>query len=110
MLNEIASEQPQPAQKTIHKSQCFMDYVHTYPNIYIRFYVSDMILTIDSDAVYLVAPTVMSRVAGYFQLASVPDITEHPRVNRVVLVECKTLHHVVSSAAEAETGGIFHNA
>ena len=26
------------------------------------------------------------------------------------MVECKTLRHVVSSAAEAETGGIFHNA
>ena len=26
------------------------------------------------------------------------------------MVECKTLRHVVASAAEAETAGVFHNA
>ena len=33
-----------------------MDYLATYPNAYIRYYASDMILNIDSDAAYLVAP------------------------------------------------------
>ena len=31
-------------------------------------------------------------------------------MNGAVLVECKTLRHVVASAAEAEIAGIFHNA
>ena len=30
-------------------------------------------------------------------------------LNGAVQVECKTLRHVVSSAAEAETAGVFHN-
>ena len=35
---------------------------------------------------------------------------EHPKLNGAILVECKTLPHVNSLAAESETGGIFHNA
>ena len=31
-----------------------MDYVATYPNAYTRYYASDMILNIDSNAAYLV--------------------------------------------------------
>ena len=31
-------------------------------------------------------------------------------LNAAVLVECKTIKHVVSSAAEAEVAGLFHNA
>ena len=87
-----------------------MDYVATYPNTYIRFYASDMVLNIDSDAAYLVAPKARSRVAGYFHFSSTPNVIETSRLNGAILVECKTLRHVVSSASEAETGGIFHNA
>ena len=87
-----------------------MDYVATYPNTYVRYHASDMILTIDSDAAYLVVPKARSRVAGYFQMNNTPSKTKHPTINGAVLVECKTLRHVVSSAAEAETAGIFHNA
>ena len=43
-------------------------------------------------------------------MSSLPTKTHHPKVNGAILVECKTLRHVVSSAAEAETGGVFHNA
>ena len=32
-----------------------MDYAATFPNTYVRYYASDMILNIDSDAAYLVA-------------------------------------------------------
>ena len=94
----------------MHKAQRLMDYEATYPDTYIRFHASDMILNIDSDAAYLVAPKERRRVAGYFQLTSIPNIKEYPKLNGAVLVDCKTLHHVVSSAAEAETCGIFHNA
>ena len=87
-----------------------MDYLHTYPEAYIRFYASDMILHVDSDAAYLVAPKARSRIAGYFHLSDHPNITQHPKLNGAILVECKTLRHVVSSSAEAEVAGIFHNA
>ena len=66
-----------------------------------------MILRVDSDAAYLVAPKARSRVAGYYYLSS---LDKSPRLNGAVHVECKTLRHVVASAAEAETAGVFHNA
>ena len=69
-----------------------------------------MVLHVDSDAAYLVAPKAKSRVAGYFHLSSHPNISKHPQLNGAIHVECKTLQHVVSSAAEAEVAGIFHNA
>jgi len=67
-----------------------------------------MVLNIDSDAAYLVAPGATSRVAGYFQLNSAQRSNSH--VNAAILVECKTLRHVVASSAEAESAGLFHNA
>ena len=36
-------------------------------------------------------------------------MTTSSPINGGVLVECKVLKHVVSSAAKAETGGVFHN-
>ena len=87
-----------------------MDYLHTYPNVYLRYYASDMILHIDSDAAYLVLPKARSRIAGFYQLSDHPSKTKNPTRNLPILIECKTLRHVVASAAEAEVAGIFHNA
>ena len=87
-----------------------MDYVQTYPNTYIRFYASHMILHVDSDADYLVAPKARSKIAGYFHLSDHPNITKHPKLNGAKLVEYKTLRHVVFSSAESEVAGIYHNA
>ena len=67
-----------------------------------------MILHIDSDAAYLVKPKAHSRVAGFFYLDNIKP-RHLARLNGAILIECKTLRHVVASAAEAETGGIFHN-
>ena len=98
-----------PTEKTTEKAQQLMDYVHTNPNAYIRYYASGMILLIDSDTEYLVAPKSRSRVAGYFYLSDYPNVLKHPKLNGAILLECNTLRHVVSSAAEAEIGGLFHN-
>ena len=69
-----------------------------------------MVLHVDSDAAYLVAPKAHSCVARYFHLSDHPNITKHPKMNGAILVECKTLRHVVSSSTEAEVAGIYHNA
>lgn len=65
-----------------------------------------MILYIDLDAAYLVLPKAQSQVAGYFCM-----LNHHPKTpdNGAILVEYKGLCHVVFSAAEAETHGMFHN-
>ena len=68
-----------------------------------------MVLHIDSDAAYLVLPKARSRVAGYFQLNNKQSSNKF-FCNGAILIECKGLRHVVASSAEAEIGGIFHNA
>ena len=70
-----------------------------------------MVLHVDSDAAYFVLPKARSRIVGYFYLSKecTITITKSPPINGSILVECKVLKHEVSSAAEAETGGLFHN-
>jgi hypothetical protein len=81
-----------------------MDYLHTYSNGIIRYHASDMILKITSDAAYLVQPRARSRAAAHYHLGwrNSPD-----RTNGAVDILCQTIKNVVSSAAEAETGGIY---
>ena len=110
-LNELSSQQAKPTENTKKAAHRLLDYVATHPNAIIRYHASDMILYIDSDAAYLVMPGAKSRISGYFQLGNKNGFTSFPNgVNGAILVECKTLRHVVASAAEAETGGVFHNA
>ena len=111
-LNEIASVQADPTKHTIKKCSPLMDYAATYPSAKLRFFASDMILYVDSDAAYLVQPNARSRIAGYYILSTYPPpppTIPTPAPNAPILVECKTLRSVVASAAEAETGGLFHN-
>ena len=52
------------------------------------------------------------RIAGSCILSTRPPSllsTITRQHNAPILVECKTLRHVVTSAAEAETGALFHN-
>ena len=110
-LNEISGKQARPTQHTKNAVHHLLNYVATHPHAVVRYYASDMILHIDSDASYLVLPGAKSRIAGYFQLIRNKNSAPFPKgINGAILVECKTLKHVVASAAEAETGGIFHNA
>ena len=82
-----------------------MDYLHTHPDAVVRFHASNMILYIESDASYLVLPQARSRVASIFYLSNATS--GRPPINGAIQVIFKTLQNVVSSASEAETGGIF---
>ena len=113
-INEIGLSQATPTQNTLLKCKQLLDYLHTHPNATIRYKASDMCLHVDTDAAYLVAPGAKSRIAGYYYLGNkytVANNTIHPKptLNGPLHVECKLLQYVVSSAAEAETGGIFAN-
>ena len=70
-----------------------------------------MILYVDSDAAYLVAEKAKSRIAGYYYCRNkTPQNTKpNPLLNGPIHIECKLLRHVVTSAAKAETAGLFHN-
>ena len=109
-LNEIALYQAKPSNKTLQKLRMLFDYLNTYPNAKIKFFALDMKLYIDSDAAYLIAPKAKSRISGYYYLSDVcKNTTPKPPLNGPVLVEYKLLRHVVTSAAEAETAGLFYN-
>jgi len=69
-----------------------------------------MVLMIDSDAAYLVLPNAKSRIAGYFYFSNHPSKTTTPSLNGAIMVVCKALKNVVSSAAESEIAGVFINA
>jgi hypothetical protein len=109
-LNNIAREQATPTVNTMKRAKRVLDYVATYPHTTLRFHASSMILCVDSDAAYLVAPRANSRIAGFYYLSTDPHKNQPSPSNGGVLVECRTLRHVVASAAEAEVAGIFHNA
>ena len=78
-----------------------MNYVATSPNAILRLHASDMTLNVDRDAEFLVMHNAKSRIAGNFQLNLDPMLTPHPKLNSVILVLCKALRHVVTSAAES---------
>ena len=86
-----------------------MDYAATYLQVIVRYYVSNMILNINSNAIYLVFLSTKSQIAGYFYLLSNP-LNILPLINIPILIICKTLWHVVSSAAKAEIARVFINA
>ena len=112
-LNEIAAEQAQPTKSTLNKATKLLNYASTYPSTTVRYHASDMILHAETDAAYLVMPNAKSRIAGYFYLSDTPPkppIMPTPTRNGPLHIVCKTLRHVVASAAEAETGGLFINA
>lgn len=112
-LNELGTTQAKPTDFSNMEANQLLDYIATYPNATIRFYASDMVLHIDSDAAYLVLPNAKSRVAGYFYLSDKPPpppAIPNPKPNGAILVECCSLKNTTTSAAETETAGVFHNA
>ena len=110
--NKISRSQSKPTQKTLEATNQLLDYAATYPDIIVRFHASDMILYSESDAAYLVMPKAKSRIAGYFYLSNKTPINQEiptPPQNGPLHIVCKTLCHIVASAAEAETAALFFN-
>ena len=71
-----------------------------------------MILYVNTDAAYLVLPKARSRIAGYYYLVAqypTTDAIPKPTLNGAIHFKCKTLKHVIASAAKAETGRLSHH-
>ena len=68
-----------------------------------------MILTVDSDAAYLVLPKGRGRNMGYSELLNNPSNTQQHMYNESILIECQTLRDVVSLGTEAKTNEVFQN-
>ena len=87
-------------------------YAHTYPNAKICYQTSNMILHVESYAAYLVMHGARSRIANHYSLSNHPTKPTNPSdVNNIgpIITESKTLQHVVGSAADSQTGGLFIN-
>jgi hypothetical protein len=67
-LNDIATEQTTATEKTQTATSQLLDYLVMHPDATIRFYASDMILHIHSDASYLSYSKTRSRLGGLFNL------------------------------------------
>ena len=108
-LSSIASEQAQATKNTEKKVERLLDYLATHSTASIRYYASDMILNIQSDASYLSETRARSRVAGNFFLGSIPKKGKPIELNGAIHILCGILKLVVASATEAELGPLFLN-
>jgi hypothetical protein len=108
-LSSLADEQCSPTEHTMEKVKQFLDYASTQENAVIIYKASDMVLAIHSDASYLSEPKARSRAGGHFFMSA---NEEDPRDNGAGAVHtvAKIIKAVMSSAAEAELGGLFINA
>ena len=68
-LNEIATEQSAPTEKTVEKTFFLLDYAATHPDAVLTYNRSNMVLAKHSDASYLTEPKAHSRAGGRFFLA-----------------------------------------
>ena len=105
-LSELSSAQATATDATKHACNQFLDYCATHPTSTIRYHASDMVLKLHSDSSYLNALGACSRQGGHFFLGnkSGPDI-----LNGAILHLAAIMKMVLSSAAEAEFGALFHN-
>ena len=71
-----------------------------------------MVLHVGSDAAYLTMPESRSCYTGHFYLSEWPSphpIKPNPKRKDPIHTECKTIHNIVSSAAEVKTCGTLNN-
>jgi hypothetical protein len=108
-INVLASEQSKATEVTADKVIKLLNYCNTHPETKIRYYASDMILHIHSDASYLSENEAKSRAGGLFYMCSDTKTNKKLTIGEI-LITSKVLKHVMSLAAEAEIGAVFINA
>lgn len=116
-LGSLASAQSKGTQATAQAATQLLNYAATHPDASVCFRASQMGLHAHSDASYLSESEARSRIGGIFFLsdrssdkAKPPDPdAPPPPFNGAVLVVSSILKAVMSSATEAETGGLFYN-
>ena len=86
-----------------------LDYLATHPDATIRYYPSNMILNVHSDASYMNEPDGKSTAAGHYYLGHLPHRDRPIQLNGAVHYLCTVLKLVAASAAEAELGALFLN-
>jgi hypothetical protein len=95
--------------KTMAKLSQLLDYLHTNPEAIIQYHPSSMQLAIESDTSYLSVSKARSRATRFFYLTSNQGLPTSGPYNGPIHVYCCVMKEVLSSAAEAELGALFHN-
>ena len=116
-LGSLASAQTNGTEATTVAITQLLNYCASHPNAILRYHSSGMVLHVHSDASYLSEKHARSRAGGYFFLSSplldptcapAPD-SPPPPTNGAIHVHSSIMTAVLSSAAEAEFGALFHN-
>jgi hypothetical protein len=107
-LNDIATEQTTATKKTQTATSQLLDYLVTHPDAAIRFYASDMILKIHSDASYFSVSKARSHLVGLSYLGY--NSPNEDKLNGSILNVASVIKNVVASAAESEVCACFQNA
>ena len=108
-LSSIAIEQTKATERTMTRCTQLLDYLAHHSEAKVRFYASDMIMNIHSDASYLSEGRARSCTCGHFFMGWLPRDDEPIRINGAFHVSTDIICFVVASAAEAELGALFHN-
>ena len=108
-LGTIAAQQSKGTEHTKRSTQQLLDYCHTHSDATLVYRSSGMILQFHSDASYLTEPKARSRAGGHCYLGELPS-NQPNRNNGAILNLSIIMKNVLSSAAEAECGALFHNA
>ena len=111
-LSTISTSQAMPTELTNEDITQLLDYLSTHLDAVIRYYTSDMVLYVHSDASYLSEPQARSPLGGHFYLSSrpqdplkMPDPTNlMPPQNGAIKSNSAIMKFVLASAAEAEFG------
>ena len=93
-LNNLSTKSER-TEKTLTAQQHFLDYCHCNPNAVKLYKASDMILFVDSDALYLTCPGSKSRAGGFFYLGN----KDESIINGSILYLTTIIKNVMASAA-----------
>ncbi|KAI2508554.1 Reverse transcriptase (RNA-dependent DNA polymerase) [Fragilaria crotonensis] len=104
---ELATERKTTIEKLAH----LLNYCATHPDASVRLTASDLLFVVESDAPYLSVVKARSCAAGYYiYLTNKPTkATDSFEANGAVPVLYHIMREVLSSAAEAELGALFHD-
>ena len=108
-LSDLAAAQAKGNKATQEAAKKPLNSCATYPNPTISFQGIQMALKVHSDASYLSAPKARSRAGGNLFIGKYSDASNPNIHNGTLVYFVSIIKHVVSSAAEAETGTLFIN-
>lgn len=103
-LSTLGTQQAQATTATKADCDWLLDYCATYPDDGVIYRASDMVLAAHSDAGFNNVSKSRSRAGAHIFLS---EDDPFPRWNGAVLAIAQIIKHVMSSAAEAESGALF---